>query len=251
MQAVIDIGNTRIKVGFFEGASLCEVHSCTKEASFLRLMQERRAVPLIFSSVRSKEDAIHLQLEAKGAVALSFDLPGLPLRIDYKTPSSLGADRIASAVGACSLFPDSDCLVVDLGTCVTYTLVQAGGRLLGGAITPGLKLRLQVLATATAQLPQLSLKSSPDLLGRSTDEAIQAGIWHGTRAEIIGLIRAYTTQYKDLRVLLCGGDLHFLDTYKDVPIFVEENLVLVGLQHIFKAYLQEKARQSTSDSEKQ
>ena len=242
MQAAVDIGNTRIKLGLFEEQKLKEVRVYERDEALWEALLATSYESLIFSNTgRREEDALYRKLRSMATVEVSASLPTLPLQISYRTPRTLGADRIAAAVGACYLYPNKDCLVVDAGTCVTYTLVKgrarACGQLLGGAISPGLFLRLKALTSGTTALKSIKLDSQVELLGRSTEHSIQSGLWHGLQAEIQGLIQAYVRAYPDLSVILSGGDAQHLSIQTKVPTFVREELVLVGLQYILQVHL--------------
>jgi type III pantothenate kinase len=131
--------------------------------------------------------------------ALNRSLPGvpihvlsardaLPIQIAFRTPDTLGADRIAAALGAHARYPDARALVVvDAGTAVTYE-VLVGTRYLGGAIAPGPALQLESLARGTAQLPHVDLTGTPDLIGTDTASSLASGAWWGFVASVDGMV---------------------------------------------------------------
>jgi type III pantothenate kinase len=157
------------------------------------------------------------------------------LRNAYATPHTLGADRLAAAVGAAHLRPGQDTLVVDAGTALKLDLVTADGTYHGGSIGPGLHMRLRALHTFTGRLPLLALPDADatiPLVGDSTTGGLLSGVVNGTVAEINGLLAAYRQQYPGLGVLLTGGDAAFLAARLPGRIFVVPELVLVGLHSI-------------------
>jgi len=165
---------------------------------------------------------------------LTADMP-LPIKLDYKTPETLGADRIADACGAAGLHPGESCLVIDAGTCITVDFIDAKGVYHGGAIMPGLKMNLQALHTFTAKLPLIDLEGveKTPVLGRSTEESILAGTVGATLLALAGYVALYKEKAPNLRVLLTGGDAKYLlasgtnNGWEHV-----QNLTLIGLNEI-------------------
>ena len=122
--------------------------------------------------------------------------------------------------------------MISIGTCVSYTIITSEGHLLGGAISPGLEMRLRSMAEQTANLPLVTLGRRPPLLGQSTEECLRSGAWHGAELEIQSMIKAYAAQYDHLKVFLCGGSAKELNLRTNIPTFVHEELVLIGLCYI-------------------
>lgn len=158
----------------------------------------------------------------------------LPIRLDYKTPQTLGADRVADACGAAGLHPGEACLVIDTGTCITVDFVDAQGTYHGGAIMPGLKMNLQALHTFTAKLPLIDIEGveKAPVLGRTTEESILAGTLGATLLALAGYVALYKEKAPALRVLLTGGDAERLMAlgakgWEHVP-----QLTLIGLNEI-------------------
>ena len=159
----------------------------------------------------------------------------LPIRLDYKTPETLGADRIADACGAAGLHPGESCLVIDAGTCITVDFIDSKGVYHGGAIMPGLQMNLQALHTFTAKLPLIDLEGveKAPVLGRSTEESILAGTIGATLLALAGYVALYKEKAPNLRVLLTGGDAKYLlasgtnNGWEHV-----QNLTLIGLNEI-------------------
>ena len=190
MRLAIDIGNSRTKVGVFEEMKLYQVDSFDRAEDILPSLEQRTYASIIYSSVRNEAESIHGHLRALGGVCLDVEVASRCLSIKYQCSETLGADRIAAAVGARYLEPECSCLVVSVGTCVSYTIVTSDGVLLGGAISPGVEMRLRAMGTQAARLPEISLGERPPLLGRSTEECLRSGAWRGTEAEIASMINA-------------------------------------------------------------
>ncbi|QHL89433.1 type III pantothenate kinase [Nibribacter ruber] len=234
MNLAIDMGNSRIKVGFFESGSL------VRESIFSDLPEIGEAVKgqevqhVIVSSVRKTPEKLSAVVPLTGKqIQFSSQTP-VPLQNAYATPHTLGVDRLAAAVGASYLFPGQNCLVIDAGTCITYDLVEAAGIYQGGNISPGLNMRYQAMHTFTGKLPLLSGTKLPLRPGKTTEQAMQGGVLYGLVAEVEGIIQHYERQYKSLTVVLCGGDAPFFESTVKARIFVIPELVLIGLNRILE-----------------
>ena len=166
------------------------------------------------------------------------DSSELPIKIGYATPETLGLDRIAAVVGAVMQCPDKAVLIVDAGTCVTYDLLTADGTFAGGNIAPGIRLRLRAMHEHTGKLPLIDDAGETPEIGFSTETAMRAGAVLGVAYEIEGYIARLNKVYPDLFVFLTGGDALKLAAKIKSRIFVDENLVLTGLNRI----LQENAK---------
>ena len=155
-----------------------------------------------------------------------------PLRNLYRTPSTLGADRLAAAVGAWSLCPGHPLLIIDAGSCITFDFVAADGAYIGGNIAPGVHARLKCIDDYFPRLPLVEAEGPTPELGYDTETAIRSGVIEGMRHEIQGYIGHLKGKYADLLVFLTGGDeLNFADTIKS-GIFADQFLVPRGLNHI-------------------
>ena len=234
----LDIGNTAVKVGCFDGPILHEMAAGLTAKQVREVVRQWQPLHIIVASVA--EDAAlraeELQELVPGEI-LTFSpaTTAIPLRNEYATPQTLGADRLAAAVGAAALRPGQATLIVDAGTALKCDLVTADGTYHGGSIGPGLSMRLRALHEFTGRLPLLELPY-PDatipLTGDSTTGSLLSGVVNGTVAEISGFIAQYQQQYPGLGVLLTGGDAAFLAARLPACIFVVPELVLLGLNRI-------------------
>jgi type III pantothenate kinase len=224
MNLTIDIGNTATKWASFEGRKLTGHGYGLPEG----LLREAGNI-MVCASGDTKV------LEGFPCRYTLFDsaMP-LPIRLDYKTPETLGADRVADACGAAGLHPGEACLVIDAGTCITVDFVDAAGTYHGGAIMPGLKMNLQALHTFTAKLPLIDIEGveNAPVLGRSTEESILAGTLGATLLALAGYVALYKEKAPALRVLLTGGDAERLAAsgargWEHVP-----HLTMIGLNEI-------------------
>ena len=232
MNLVVDSGNSAAKVGIFDHERLVEKRSFTDLDELEAFIRKNVFQNLMISSVKADTELLASWAEdAKKKFILNKNLP-LPVKNLYKTPDTLGMDRLAGVCGAIQLFPGTDSLVIDAGTCITYDFVDQGGNYYGGSISPGLQMRFQAVHTFTAKLPLVPAKPEPRLIGESTETSIQSGVVNGAIAEIEGIIARYQSKFPELQVILCGGDVGFFENQLKASIFASPDLVLVGLNSI-------------------
>lgn len=209
MNLVFDIGNTAVKWAAFEGHSLVDSGrwNAPPEDNGQAESLRRRFPDATRLLACASGDATPLLHLFPNLPLLSASTP-LPVKIGYKSPQSLGTDRIAAACGAHALHPGKPCLVIDAGTCITVDFLDAEGSFLGGAIMPGVAMNLQALHTFTAKLPLLDIAcvSHAPVLGRTTEESILAGTLGATLLALAGFVALYKEKCPDLQVLLTGGD---------------------------------------------
>ncbi len=232
---VIDIGNSSVKYGIFSEDTL----EFTGRVAALAALQQRLAdIPIeniLVSSVATDKTEELKQFRYQGKIIyLNYQTP-VPVTNLYKTPETLGVDRLAAVIGANYIYPDNNCLVIDAGTAITYDFIDAQKNYHGGSISLGLQMKFKALHTFTQRLPLIQ-ESITDiaLIGGNTIEAMQSGVINGTVAELNGIIAEYGQKYGNLAVVLCGGDASFFDTKLKATIFVLPELVLIGLNRILK-----------------
>ncbi|HER08134.1 MAG TPA: type III pantothenate kinase [Bacteroides sp.] len=237
MNLVLDLGNSFGKIAVCEGSKVIESAGYERITSreiayFLARYPSLKGV--IVSSVvnHSREIIDYLVNLFTTCIELNHTTP-IPLENRYQTPDTLGYDRIAAAVGANTLYPGENVLVIDAGTAITYDIVTSGGAFLGGNISPGLEIRFRSLHKLTSRLPMLERpEDDPPLVGSSTKEAIQSGVVHGILYEMHGFIEAISEKYPKLQVVLTGGDAKYFEGKLKNSIFVDLNLNLIGLNRI-------------------
>lgn len=236
---VLDLGNTCGKIAVCQGSKVVETSVYEKVSSrelayFQVRYPEIRGV-IISSVVNDSRELIDF-LGNQYDCCIELD-PSTPLPIDnhYKTPESLGYDRIAAAVGAHTIFPGTNVLVIDAGTAITYDIVTSEGEFRGGNISQGIEMRFRALNKFTSRLPQLERTDQvPDLLGETTKGAIQSGVINGLLFEMDGFIEACGKLFADLKVVLTGGDANYFADKLKSSIFVDQNLNLIGLNRILE-----------------
>jgi len=236
MNLIVDVGNTFVKFAVFQSDTLiCKVSLELSEfkKEFKKIKNEFPNLKnAIISSVgRLSKKQIEIVEEDLKVLLLSHDIK-LPFKNLYKTPRTLGVDRIALVSASVSQFPDNNVLIIDAGTCVTYDFITNRNEYLGGAISPGIRLRYHTLHNLTANLPLLEKNQPKNIIGDSTESSIHSGVVIGIVKEIDGVIDQYKAEHQDLTVILTGGDANFLSNQLKNSIFANSNFLLEGLNYI-------------------
>ncbi|MHB9141063.1 MAG: type III pantothenate kinase [Paludibacter sp.] len=237
MNLCIDQGNSSTKVGIFDHNNLLEYFSFTQfgESEIDRLYSKFDINACIVSNVAWENAVLLDQLRNKTRFFLELSHgTSVPIENRYKTPETLGKDRLAAVVGASFLKPDTDILVIDAGTAITFDLIDAKKIYRGGNISAGLNLRLRALHEFTQKLPLVEARIDCPLLGDDTQSALFSGALQGIVFEIDGYIKALKIKYPQLSTFLTGGSTFYFDTKLKSPIFAERNLVLIGLNQILE-----------------
>ena len=238
MLLAIDIGNTRIKGAVFEHDTLIEAFVFALDALETSIVSILKKFPncsdLIVASVGNTPKEVFLAFENQLHIHFISHQSLFPFQNLYETPETLGIDRMVLASGAVLEFPNYNRLVIDAGTCVTYDFIDAEDHYLGGAISPGIRLRYEALHQYTAKLPLLT-KAYPDYyIGNSTQQAIHTGVILGLLHEIDGFIAQYQAQYPNIIIILTGGDADFLAKRLKNTIFANSNFLLESLNQTFQ-----------------
>lgn len=233
----IDQGNSEAKISLWDDMKLVDtvIESRLSPSSVERFVAGRSLSGAIYCSVVQNNGPVINKLShlARCVYRLSPSTP-LPIKIDYSTPTTLGADRVAAAVGAWSDFKGRDILVIDAGTAVTYDYVDASGTYRGGNIAPGITMELKALNQFTARLPLIPFPEDMaslrgHLLGRDTAEAITLGAVYS----VVASIGYYRSRLPEGTVVVLGGGCgHHLASLCDFDVTVDEHLVSKGLNRI-------------------
>ena len=147
---------------------------------------------------------------------------------------TLGHDRIALVSAAAVNFPGQNILIIDVGTCITYDFKNSKNEYLGGGISPGIQMRFKSLNSETSNLPLLTINLDNKLLGDDTDSSINSGVINGVISEIDGLINQYQERFKNIKIILTGGDSDFLLNKIKNTIFADQNFLLKGLNYLLE-----------------
>ena len=235
---VIDIGNSRTKIALFNQHDLMfNVPLDHLTANHVRMLKNEhpQLKKVILSSVKPYADDLKRVLSEEFDQFIELDhQTELPIENLYETPETLGKDRIAAAVGANELFPDQNLLVIDAGTAITYDLVSEKNQFMGGNISPGLEMRFKALNHFTGKLPLVNYSDDFEPIGKNTTDAIRAGVQNGVLYEMEQNIDFFNKNYRNLHIIMTGGDSNFFDKKLNYSIFVHFNLTLIGLNRILE-----------------
>lgn len=238
MNLIVDIGNTLAKVAVFQQNVVLDKWVGNKQELSKKIQDFFSQFPRIPGVIISKvaEADIHLppQLEKNAVIINLGPETTLPFENLYATPKTLGNDRKALVAAAVKEYPGKNVLVIDAGTCITYDFKNSRDQYLGGAISPGLKMRFQALNNFTANLPLVEFRKDVSYLGNSTLTSINAGVEVGVLHEVNGFIREYSEKFEDLVVIITGGDAQFLSINLKNSIFANSNFLLEGLNQILE-----------------
>lgn len=195
----------------------------------------------IISSVVNIEAAIVNTLHRRSQHFVLFDhMTPVPIVNKYDTPHTLGQDRLAAAVGAKSLCPNENLLIIDAGSAITYDFVTDKGEYMGGNIAPGIKMRFTILQRMTKKLPLVETEENEliPLFGKNTRDAIAAGVIRGIAYEVKGYMRTLREKMDHFHTFLTGGNAPYIlnnvrtSRTEKREIRYEKNLVLIGLNTI-------------------
>ena len=239
MNLAIDIGNTLAKLAVIDDGQVVDFQKTEKiDSAFVeKILEENPEIEAaIIVSTGEYETAWEQMLEKrmKRFIRFGAETP-IPIENGYATPQTLGLDRLAAAVAANALYPNSNVLIVDFGTAITVDFVSAEGRFLGVNISPGAATRFRALHHFTKRLPLCELdEDSVRLLGNSTQTAIESGVVNGIVYEIEGYIRDLQQRYNNLRIIFTGGESDFFAKRLKNTIFATYDLVAYGLNRILE-----------------
>ena len=238
MNLTIDIGNTLIKMAVFDGGAIVGrllVETCDARALDDLLERWPAVDRAIVASTGGCAAPLVRMLRERAVRCLEFTpATPVPIRNAYGTPATLGADRLAAAVGASLVAAGRDALVVDFGTAITVDSVAGAGTYRGGAISPGMRMRFEALHRFTARLPLCGETDEERLYGTTTQSCIEQGVMNGIAFEIEGYIGRFRRQNADLCVIFTGGAAkNFAKRIKNA-IFADCELVFLGLNRILE-----------------
>ena len=251
MLLTIDIGNTKITLGAYDEDVLCftaRLATVQGTTSDQYAVEIKNILELHGLKADKIEDCIISSVVPSvggavcNAVSLLCDIvplelgPGVKtgLNIKIDNPAQLGADLVAGAVGAISEYT-LPCVVIDMGTASTISVIDASGGYLGGVISAGVRLTLKALTENTAQLPSIDINAPKSVIGTNTVDCMKSGLIYGTAAMLDGLLDRITQELGEKPTIVATGGLS-----KDIIIHCENdiiynaNLLLDGLREIYE-----------------
>ncbi len=236
MILLFDFGNTRSKCAIYKQNQLVKYYSFQNFEDFLSLqLLSKWEISQVFICAVTNNYEPYAQFLQKNHITTQLFLPTtpIPLANHYNSIATLGSDRLAASIGSFASFPNQNVLTIDAGTCLKYNFVNDKNQYLGGAISPGIKLRYQTLNQFTARLPLLQFDDSYNkLIGASTQESINTGVQQGAIGEMLYFITQYKNQYPDFKVVITGGDANYFVKHIKMNIFVRPYLIFDGLNFL-------------------
>ena len=235
MNLVVDIGNNFFKLGIFENSNLIFSFSDKNDKIDIEIEKIIGKYSEITSALISNVSSLNISDILNRFKINTYELDStfiFPFKLNYKTPESLGNDRLALAAAATILFPNSNNLVIDAGTCITIDFIDNNNHFMGGSISPGVKMRYDSLNHYTANLPLLKNENNFNYPGDSTNASIHAGIIGGVSNEINGFIKQINSRNDKVNVILTGGDAKILSKTLKITILANQNFILEGLNCI-------------------
>ena len=236
MNLVVDIGNSSLKVAIFDKKLMTSKFIYTNQSLniFSDLFKNNVIDNCLISNVSTIDKNILDFLKINSnlfSINESINLPFINL---YKTKNTLGHDRIALVSAAAIDFPDQNTLIIDTGTCITYDFKNSENEYLGGGISPGIQMRFKSLNSQTSKLPLSTINLEYKLIGDDTNSSINSGVVHGVISEINGIINQYQERFKNIKIILTGGDSNFLLKKIKNTIFADQNFLLKGLNYLLE-----------------
>lgn len=236
MNLVLDIGNSGFKLAVFDRKIKI---SSTRINGFIP--EELEHIVSCFAVNRAIISSVSVIPEAVVEVLSSYGVSvhtlsyrsKLPFVIQYKTPETLGTDRIAALAGACSLFSGENIMIIDAGTAITYDFL-INGIYEGGNISPGINIRLKALHSFTGRLPLADIDEKFSSPGQTTRDAILSGTVNGVVYEINEYIRTFKQMHKNNKIILTGGDSKYINERLNDRIMLMPDLVNEGLNFILE-----------------
>jgi len=233
---VLDVGNSLLKIALFEKSELIQKFkfSGNYKRNIEDIISKYKVTHSIISNVgRIDDSTINILKESTSLLLVSNQLK-IPFKNLYKSKNTLGQDRLALVSAAAFNFPNENVLIVDVGSCITYDFKNNNNEYLGGGISPGISMRFKSLNTFTSNLPLIDFDSIHQLIGNNTKNSINSGVINGTISEINGIIQQYCEEFKNIRIILTGGDSNFLLKRIKNSIFADQNFLLVGLNKLLE-----------------
>ena len=236
MNLIIDIGNSLLKVGVFKNNNLIIFGEFNEDyfSNVKSILDKHPITHSIVSNVsQSNNKLIELLSNKTNLIKFNSSLK-LPFKNCYKSKKTLGKDRIALISNASNEYPKENVLLIDLGTCITFDFLNNKNEYLGGSISPGLRMRYKSLNNYTANLPLIDPKEIDYFIGKNTEDSIHSGVINGIISELNNSIDKYKSQYKEIKIILTGGDAKFLFKKIKNSILANSNFLIFGLNFLIE-----------------
>lgn len=253
MLFAVDIGNTNMEFGVYEGKTLKksfrmvtrrditsdEVGLSIRQFLLIHQFEPKMIDDAVISSVvpelnYSIKNAMRKYL-GKEPLIIQENIP-VPIQNQYNNRAEVGADRLVTAYSAYQKY-GGNVVVIDFGTATTFDLVNEQGAYLGGAIFPGIKISLEALASRCSKLPRVEIAVPESVVGDNTVSAMQAGVVYGYSGAVISIVHAMEQELGvKLKVIATGGLARIISEQSKVVDVIDRNLLLDGLALVYDAY---------------
>lgn len=244
----IDIGNTTVEFGIIEKNSITSYKFASDRTKtiddwlinidFIAKIKSNPKEIVISSVVPQIEERLEKALEKyfhKKPIILGKDLV-IPIRINYENPKEVGVDRLLNAYAGLNIV-SPPLVVVDLGTAITFDVVNSAGEYEGGAIFPGMETSVETLFSKTAKLPKIKLEKPEHIVGKNTVQSMQSGIFYGYVSLIEGMIKKIKKETgSGLNIILTGGHSRFISSGINLKCMVVENLSMIGIKSLVEPF---------------
>ena len=236
MNLVLDVGNSLLKIALFEKSELIQKFKFSEnyKRNIEDIISNYKVTYSIISNVGRIDGSIINILKESTTLLLVSNQLKIPFKNLYNSKNTLGQDRLALVSAAAFNFPNENVLIVDVGSCITYDFKNNNNEYLGGGISPGISMRFKSLNNFTSNLPLIDFDSIYQLIGNNTKNSITSGVVNGTISEINGIIQQYREEFKNIRIILTGGDSNFLLKRIKNTIFADQNFLLIGLNKLLE-----------------
>ncbi len=235
MNLLVDIGNTLTKIAVSDGKSIVtEFKLRSIDLDFIKdIIEDNNIKNIAISNVRKPNQKLFDLCNSKSNLYTFNKEIRLPFNNPYDD-GLVGEDRLSLILGAYSLYPQDNVLVVDLGTCITYDIKTSKNVYQAGGISPGLALRKKSLSSGTVNLNEIDPVYPKSMIASDTHSSISIGLLIGIQSEIEGMINRYKKTYKNLKVIVTGGDSIFLSGKLKNTIFTNSNFIYRGLNYLIE-----------------
>lgn len=232
----LDFGNTLIKAAVYENGEMIHEQTLPDQNidTFQQLQDTYKFNQTILASVVAPSAQLLNFLQTNSNFHQVSADSKLNFTIDISKPLTVGADRLTLAAAAAGLFPETNNLVISIGTCITYNFINQYHRFLGGSISPGMNMRFQSMHEHTANLPFVQSDFTTPFIGYNTKTSIQSGVNFGIISELEGIIERYLLKYDRFNVVLTGGQATYFARQLKYRIFADPNFLFKGLYMLSK-----------------
>ena len=235
---LVEIGNTALKAAWCENLTLGKTYRYQGEDTvkfILSIISREKPEYMAVASVRTLSAEEQGSLQAACTHLLLLDSEHSQLLAKYNLPDYITYDRAAAAVAVRGMFAGKNCTVFDFGTTLSVDVIDSSGAYVGGNVSLGCRTRFKALNRYSRSLPLVNTPEEVPSLGKSAQQAIEAGVISGIKFEIEG----YAARYPGNVIVFTGGDANYFAKQMKIPIFVVCNLVLIGLAYIVNDYAEQ------------